>query len=163
MSRITQEEQAMVREESERLAALVVFLRTYGVLTLIIFGSLFVGFAVQTPLLVDEPKGAPNRLIWKASGAAASRVTSLPRLGCVLLPNRSPAVSVCEAPFALPVITILQIWHARTELTPHPLCLAPLSETRVDRVRPVRSAGRETASIGSSNASGAAGWPSRAG
>ena len=54
----------MVREESERLAALAVFLRTYGVLTLIVFGSLFVGFAVQTPLLADEPKGALNWLIW---------------------------------------------------------------------------------------------------
>src|SRR5262245_20790828 len=64
MSRITQEEQAMVREESERLAALAVFLRTYGVLTLIIFGSLFVGFAVQTPLLADEPRGALNWTIW---------------------------------------------------------------------------------------------------
>jgi hypothetical protein len=39
-------------------------LRVYGVLTLIIFGLLFLGFAVQTPLLADEPKEALNWLIW---------------------------------------------------------------------------------------------------
>src|SRR6266542_3964885 len=54
----------MITNESKRLAALSIFLRVYGVLTLIIFGSLFVGFAVQTPLLADEPKGALNWVIW---------------------------------------------------------------------------------------------------
>jgi hypothetical protein len=46
--------------ETKNLAALAILLRVYGVLTPIIFGSPFVGFAVQTPLLGDEPKGALN-------------------------------------------------------------------------------------------------------
>jgi hypothetical protein len=54
----------MITNETKKLAALAIVLRVYGVLTLIIFGSLFVGFAVQTPLLADEPKGALNWLIW---------------------------------------------------------------------------------------------------
>src|SRR6266536_4214827 len=54
----------MITNESKRLAALSIFLRVYGVLTLIIFGSLLVGFAVQTPLLADEPKGVLNWVIW---------------------------------------------------------------------------------------------------
>ena len=52
----------MVNVETKKLAALAIFLRVYGVLSLIIFGSLFVGFAVQTPLLAEG--GALNWLIW---------------------------------------------------------------------------------------------------
>jgi hypothetical protein len=54
----------MVNDETKKLAALAIFLRIYGVLSLIIFGSLFVGFAIQTPLLADEPRGALNWMIW---------------------------------------------------------------------------------------------------
>jgi hypothetical protein len=54
----------MIKNEDKRVAALKILLRVYGVLTLIIFGSLMVGFVVQTPLLADEPKGALNWLIW---------------------------------------------------------------------------------------------------
>jgi len=52
----------MVNDETRKLAALAIFLRVYGVLSLIIFGSLIVGFAVQTPLLAEG--GALNWLIW---------------------------------------------------------------------------------------------------
>jgi len=52
----------MVNNETNKLAALAVFLRVYGVLSLIIFGSLFVGFAIETPLLAEG--GALNWLIW---------------------------------------------------------------------------------------------------
>jgi hypothetical protein len=54
----------MITNESKKLAALAILLRVYGVLTLVIFGSLLVGFAIQTPLLADEPKGALNWVIW---------------------------------------------------------------------------------------------------
>ena len=54
----------MITDESKKLAALAILLRVYGVLTLVIFGSLLVGFAIQTPLLADEPKGALNWVIW---------------------------------------------------------------------------------------------------
>ena len=54
----------MITNESKKVAALAILLRVYGVLTLIIFGSLLVGFAIQTPLLADEPKGAVNWMIW---------------------------------------------------------------------------------------------------
>jgi hypothetical protein len=47
----------MITNESKKLAALAILLRVYGVLTLVIFGSLLVGFAIQTSLLADEPKG----------------------------------------------------------------------------------------------------------
>ena len=43
----------IINDRQRRLAALRVFLRVYGVLTLIIFGLLFVGFMVQTPLLAE--------------------------------------------------------------------------------------------------------------
>src|SRR3712207_8064893 len=43
--------------------SLSVFLRIYGVLTLIIFGLLFVGFIVKTPLL-SEYGGVLNWTIW---------------------------------------------------------------------------------------------------
>jgi Family of unknown function (DUF6632) len=52
------------RSESQKFGMLRVLLRAYGVITLIIFGSLFVGFAVQTPLLADEPRGTLNWTIW---------------------------------------------------------------------------------------------------
>jgi hypothetical protein len=50
--------------ETKRLWALSTLLRVYGVVTLIIFGFLLAGFAIQTPLLSDEPKGALNWVIW---------------------------------------------------------------------------------------------------
>lgn len=46
-----------------RLAALKIFLRVYGVLTLTIMSLLFVGFMVQTPLLAEHG-GALNWTIW---------------------------------------------------------------------------------------------------
>jgi hypothetical protein len=52
----------MVNDETKKLAAIAIFLRIYGVLSLIIFGSLFVGFAFQTPLLAEE--GPLNSTIW---------------------------------------------------------------------------------------------------
>jgi hypothetical protein len=54
----------MSTDEAKRLAILATFLRVYGVLSVIIFGSLIIGFAVQTPLLADDPKGALNWVIW---------------------------------------------------------------------------------------------------
>jgi hypothetical protein len=42
--------QDVVSNETKKLAALAIALRVYGAPTLIIFGSLFVGCAVQTPL-----------------------------------------------------------------------------------------------------------------
>ena len=54
--------QTGVNDETKKLAALAVFLRLYGVLSLIIFGALFVGFAIETPLLAEG--GALNWLIW---------------------------------------------------------------------------------------------------
>jgi Family of unknown function (DUF6632) len=53
----------MINDSSRKLAALRVFLRIYGVLTLLIFGLLFVGFMVQTPLLAEHG-GALNWTIW---------------------------------------------------------------------------------------------------
>jgi hypothetical protein len=43
----------MVNDETRKQHALAIFLRIYGVLSLIIFSSLIVGFAVQTPLLAE--------------------------------------------------------------------------------------------------------------
>ncbi|GIG90609.1 DUF6632 domain-containing protein [Plantactinospora endophytica] len=43
--------------------ALTVFLRVYGVLTLLIFAPLFVGFVVRSPLLAENG-GVLNWLIW---------------------------------------------------------------------------------------------------
>jgi hypothetical protein len=60
----TAEWEILVMDEAKRLAILATFLRVYGVLTLIIFGSLMIGFAVETPLLADEPKGTLNWAIW---------------------------------------------------------------------------------------------------
>jgi hypothetical protein len=54
----------MINDETKKQAALAILLRIYGVLTLMIFGPLIVGFAVQTPLLADEPRGALNWAIW---------------------------------------------------------------------------------------------------
>jgi hypothetical protein len=53
----------MINDSSRKLAALRVFLRIYGILTLIIFGLLFVGFMVQTPLLAEHG-GVLNWTIW---------------------------------------------------------------------------------------------------
>jgi hypothetical protein len=52
----------VITNESKKLAALAILLRVYGVLSLIIFVSLFIGFAIQTPLLAEG--GALNWLIW---------------------------------------------------------------------------------------------------
>jgi hypothetical protein len=53
----------MINDSSRRLMALRVFLRIYGVLILLVFGLLFVGFMVQSPLL-SEHGGALNWTIW---------------------------------------------------------------------------------------------------
>jgi hypothetical protein len=55
----------MTNDERRKLGALAVFLRIYGVLSLIIFGSLFMGFAVETPLLAEG--GALNWTIWNGT------------------------------------------------------------------------------------------------
>jgi uncharacterized protein DUF6632 len=52
----------VITNESKKLAALAILLRVYGVLSLIIFVSLFIGFAIQTPLLAEGR--ALNWLIW---------------------------------------------------------------------------------------------------
>jgi hypothetical protein len=54
----------MANDDAKKQTRLAALLRVYGVLTLPIFGLLFVGFAIQTPLLADEPRGALNSLIW---------------------------------------------------------------------------------------------------
>jgi hypothetical protein len=53
----------MIKESARKLAAFKIFLRVYGVLTLIIFSLLFVGVLVETPLL-SEHGGALNWTIW---------------------------------------------------------------------------------------------------
>jgi Family of unknown function (DUF6632) len=50
------------RSQAKKLVTLATFLRIYGVLSLIIFSSLIVGFAIQTPLLAEG--GSLNWLIW---------------------------------------------------------------------------------------------------
>jgi hypothetical protein len=53
----------MINDSPEKSATLKIFLRVYGVLTLIIFSLLFVGFVVQTPLLAEHG-GVLNWTIW---------------------------------------------------------------------------------------------------
>jgi len=53
----------MINDSSRRLTAFRVFLRIYGVLILLVFGLLFVGFMVQSPLLAEHG-GALNWTIW---------------------------------------------------------------------------------------------------
>lgn len=48
--------------EETKVKRLKVFLRIYGILTLIIFGILSVGFIIQTPLM--NPGGSLHWLIW---------------------------------------------------------------------------------------------------
>jgi hypothetical protein len=55
----------MVNNEAKKLAMLTLFLRFYGVLSLIIFGSLLVGFAYQTHLLAEG--GSLNWIIWNGT------------------------------------------------------------------------------------------------
>lgn len=91
----------MISNESKKLARLVVLLRIYGVITLVIFGSLLFGFAIQTPLLADEPKGALNWTIWNGirwrprALSCATHVVHHPYcVGCVLLSGRSQPVGI---------------------------------------------------------------------
>lgn len=53
----------MVNNETRKLGALTMFLRVYGVLSLVIFVPLLMGFIVQTPLLA-ESGGPLNWAIW---------------------------------------------------------------------------------------------------
>ncbi|MGP4016490.1 DUF6632 domain-containing protein [Saccharopolyspora sp. 5N708] len=53
----------MFKNEMRRTRTLATFLRIYGVLSLVIFVPLFLGFVVQTPLLAEHG-GALNWLIW---------------------------------------------------------------------------------------------------
>jgi hypothetical protein len=52
----------MFNDETKKLAAIAIFLRVYGVLSLIIFSLLFIGFTFQTPLLAES--GSLNWTIW---------------------------------------------------------------------------------------------------
>jgi hypothetical protein len=58
----------MADHESSKLAKLTIFLRAYGVITVILFSTLLAAFAVQTPLLADpipgEAVGRFNWIIW---------------------------------------------------------------------------------------------------
>ena len=55
----------MVNSEIRKLARLSTFLRAYGVVSLILFPTLLVGFVLQTPLLADPtPAAAAGRLNW---------------------------------------------------------------------------------------------------
>ncbi|MEV0831239.1 DUF6632 domain-containing protein [Nonomuraea rubra] len=51
------------QEQDRKLRALATFLRVYGVLSLVIFVPLFLGFLVRTPLLA-EAGGPLNWTIW---------------------------------------------------------------------------------------------------
>src|SRR5215472_13093794 len=53
----------MSDNSTRKAAALRVFLRVYGVLTLAIFSLLFVGFMAQSPMLAEHG-GALNWTIW---------------------------------------------------------------------------------------------------
>jgi hypothetical protein len=53
----------MVKNEARRTRALATFLRIYGILSLVIFVPLLLGFVVQTPLLAEHG-GSLNWLIW---------------------------------------------------------------------------------------------------
>jgi hypothetical protein len=53
----------MINDEEKRMRRLSTFLRIYGILSFIIFGSLSLGFALQTSLL-SEPHGALQWTIW---------------------------------------------------------------------------------------------------
>ena len=53
----------MINEPARKLAALKIFLRVYGVLTLVIFSLLFVGVLAETPVLAEHG-GALNWTIW---------------------------------------------------------------------------------------------------
>jgi hypothetical protein len=50
--------------QSGNLRALSTLLRVYAIFTLFIFSVLLAGFAIQTPLLSDDPKGPLNWVIW---------------------------------------------------------------------------------------------------
>ena len=51
-----------MNEDDTKVARLATLLRVYGVLTLVIFGGLSLGFAVQTPLFAEG--GSLHWLIW---------------------------------------------------------------------------------------------------
>ena len=55
----------MVNSETRKLARLSTFLRVYGVVSLLPFPTLLVGFVLQTPLLADPtPRATAGRLNW---------------------------------------------------------------------------------------------------
>jgi hypothetical protein len=60
------------------------FLRVYGVLSLVIFGPLFVGFLVRAPLL-DEDGGKLNWLIWNGVHAGHDAAHVPPMLFAIYL------------------------------------------------------------------------------
>jgi hypothetical protein len=72
----------MVEDQTKKLA---IFLRVYGVLSLVIFGSLELGFAIQTPLLADQPRGALNWVIWNGVQCGGERCHVPPMLFLVYL------------------------------------------------------------------------------
>jgi hypothetical protein len=53
----------MFDDEQKKLAALTTLLRVYGVLSIVIFGSLFIGFILEASVL-EENGGALNWAIW---------------------------------------------------------------------------------------------------
>ena len=73
----------MVNDQTKNLATLAIFLRVYGVLSLIIFGSLSVGFALQTPLLAEG--GLLNWTIWNGIRCGAEPCHVPPMLFIIYL------------------------------------------------------------------------------
>jgi len=67
------------RDSSRGRRGFPIFLRVYGVLTLIIFVSLFVGFLAQSPLLAEHG-GALNWTIWNDVRCGAEHLHVPPML-----------------------------------------------------------------------------------
>ena len=74
----------MISDSPRKARYLSVFLRVYGVLTLMIFGLLFVGFLVQTPLLAEHG-GVLNWTIWNDVHAGGDHAHVPPMLFLIYL------------------------------------------------------------------------------
>lgn len=118
----------MIQDERRKLAALTTLLRTYGVLSILIFGPLLVGFIVQAPVL-EEDGGALNWAIWNDVRAGTEHAHVPPMLFIVYLVWAAFLLQAARQPRAYASFLSFTMWANLA----HGLLMAGQAATDLDR------------------------------
>ena len=118
----------MFEDESRKLAALTTLLRVYGVLSILIFAPLFVGFIVQAPVL-EENRGALNWAIWNDVRSGTEHAHVPPMLFIIYIVWAAFLLQASRQPRAYASFLSFTMWANLA----HGLLMAGQAATDLDR------------------------------